>query len=252
MRCRLLDSRITEGKTKIAEQKVRVEESQKSLKVVEESKAGKEAYDKVEATLFELRQKEHQRRNIEQEIAGLEKEAQRFSQKLEHERGEIDKTGKQLDVEQEKINSDRTGLQPDAQLAAVAARVTELRKEIEVQRGQRALLDGRRESLLEGKEKLAEGICPVFQEECRNIAGSAPRDVFSTRISELERQSFDLDEKLKQLALQLKDAEAAEKELNSRSIRLQELDKQVAGSGGAPQQKPGACGRTGYDSKAAG
>jgi DNA repair protein SbcC/Rad50 len=225
----VLENRITDGKAKIAEQRVRVDESQKALKVVEESKAGKEAFDKVEASLTELRQKEHQRRGIEQEITGLEKEALRLSQMLEHERGEIDKTGKQLDAEQEKINAARTELQPDEQLAAVASRVAELRTEIEIQRGQRALLDGRRESLLEGKDKLAEGVCPFFQEQCRNIAGSAPRDVFSSRIAELERQSSDLDEKLKQLALQLKDAEVAEKELNSRAIRLQELDKQTSG-----------------------
>lgn len=225
----VLDSRITEGKTKIADQKLRVEESQKSLNVVEESKAGKEAFDKVEATLFELRQKEHQRRNIEQEIAGLEKEALRLSQLLEHERAEVGKSGKQVDSEQEKLNAARSELQPDPLRAALAARLPGLRTELETERGQRALLEGRRESLLEGKEKLAEGVCPFFQEECRNIAGSAPRDVFSTRITELERLSSDLDEKLKQLALQLKEAEAAEKELNSRSIRLQELDKQVAG-----------------------
>lgn len=225
----VLENRITDGKTKIEEQKQRVEESRKALKIVDESKAGKEAFDRVEASLSELRRKVQQRRSIEQEIAGLEKEALRLSQMLEHERGEIEKTGKQLDAEQEKINTDRVKLQPDAQLAAVAARVDELRKEIDTQRGQRALLEGRRESLLEGKEKLAEGICPFFQEQCHDIAGSAPRDVFSSRIAELERQAADLDEKLKQLAVQLKDAEAAEKELNSRAIRLQELDKQTTG-----------------------
>ncbi len=225
----VLENRIADGTAKIAEQKLRVEESQKALKVVEESRAGKEAFDKIEASLTELRQKERQRRGVEQEMAGLEKEALRLSQALEHERAEIVKTGKQLDVEQERINAARTELRPDAQLTAVAARVGELRKAIDTQRGQRALLDGRRESLLEGKEKLSEGVCPFFQQQCGNIAGSAPRDVFSTRIAELERQSSDLDEKLKQLALQLADAEAAEKELNSRAIRLQELDKQTAG-----------------------
>ncbi len=225
----VLENRIADGTAKIAEQKLRVEESQKALKVVEESRAGKEAFDKIEASLTELRQKERQRRGVEQEIAGLENEALRLSQALEHERAEIVKTGKQLDVEQERINAARTELRPDAQLAAVAARVGELRRVIDTQRGQRALLDGRRESLLEGKEKLSEGVCPFFQQQCGNIAGSAPRDVFSTRIAELERQSSDLDEKLKQLALQVADAEAADKELNSRAIRLQELDKQTAG-----------------------
>jgi len=226
---RVLENRIADGNAKIAEQRSRVGESQNALRVVEASRAGKEAFDRVETSLAELRQKEQQRRVIEQEITGVEKEALRLSQMLGHEQGEIGKNSKQLDVEQERINAARTGVQPDAQLAALAARLPELRKEIETQRGGRALLDGRRESLLEGKEKLAEGICPFFQEQCRNIAGSQPRDVFSSRIAELERHSSALEEMLKQLALQLKDAEAAEKELDSRAIRLQELDRQAAG-----------------------
>jgi DNA repair protein SbcC/Rad50 len=225
----VLENRIKDGNGKVAEQKLRVEESQNSLRIVEGSKAGKEAFEKVEISLETLRRQDQLRRGIEQEIAGLEKEALRLSQTLEHERSEIDKTGKQLDEEQEKITAARTELQPDEQLSTVAARLPELRKELDTQRGQRSLLDGRRESLLEGKEKLAEGVCPFFQEQCRNIAGSAPRDVFSARIAEMDRQSSDLDGRLKQLALQLEEAEAAEKEFGNRAIRLQELDKQAAG-----------------------
>ena len=225
----LLENRIKDGNAKITEQKQRVEESQKALKIVEESRGGKEAFDKVEARLTELRQQEQQRRAVEQEVVGVEKEALRLSQLLEHERAEIGKTDTQLDAEQEKINTARTALQPDTQRAALAARLPELRTELDAQRGQRALLEGRRESLLEGKEKLAEGVCPFFQEQCRNIAGSASRDVFSTRIAELDQQSSVLDERLKQIVQQLKDVEATEKELNSRAIRLQELDKQSAG-----------------------
>ncbi len=224
----LLQNRITDGNAKIAEQKMRVEESKKSRKTVEDSKAGKEAFDQVEAILAGLRQKEQQRRVIEQETVDLEKEALRLAQLLEHERAEIGKAAKQLDGEQEKINAARGELQPDAILTVTAARLQELRKELDALKGQRSLLDGRRESLLEGKEKLAEGICPFFQEQC-NIAGTAPRDVFSNRFEDLARQASELDGKLKQLTLQLKEAEAAEKELNSRAIRLQELDKQVAG-----------------------
>jgi exonuclease SbcC len=135
----VLENRITDGKAKTAEQRLRVDESEKALKVVNESKAGKEAFDKVETSLTELRQKEQKRRSIEQEITGLEKEAIRLSQMLEHERSEIEKTGKQLESEQEKINAARTGLQPDAELAVAAASVEGLRKEIETQQGQRAL-----------------------------------------------------------------------------------------------------------------
>src|SRR6266702_1588194 len=153
----VLNSRITEGNGKIAEQNLRIEESQKALKIVEESKRGKEAFDKVEACLVELR------------------------------------------------------------------------NELEAKRGKRSLLDGRRESMLEGKEKLAEGVCPYFREQCHNIAGSESRDVFSSRIAEQDRQATELDDQIKELVLKLKDAEAAEKELNSRTTRLQELDRQAAG-----------------------
>jgi len=225
----VLESRIKDGGDKIAEQRVRLEESKQAQKIVEESRIGKEAFDRVEAHLAELRLKEQQRRVVEQEIAGLEKEALRLSQMLEHERAEVGKSGKQLAAEQERITVGRTELQPDAQMSTAAARVAGLRKELETLRGQRALLDGRRESLLEGKDKLAEGICPIFQEQCRNIAGSAPRDVFSSRIAEQERQAAELDGRITQSTLQLTAAEAADKELTSRAIRLQELDKQAAG-----------------------
>ena len=225
----LLENRITDGNAKTAEQQQRVAESQTALKIVEESRLGMEAFDKVETHLAELRQKEQQRRVVEQDIAGLEKESLRLSQLLEHERAEVAKSGTQADSEQEKLNAARTELQPDPLRAALAARLPELRTELETQRRQRALLEGRRESLLEGKEKLAEGICPFFQEQCRNIAGSAPRDVFTARIAEFDRQSSGLDERLAQLALQLTEAEAADKEQNSRAIRLQELDKHATG-----------------------
>lgn len=225
----LLENRITDGTAKIAEQQVRVEESRTALKVVEESKNGKDAFDRIEIRLALLRQQAQQRRIVEQDIAGLEKEALRLSQYLEHERSEIGKAGKQLDSEHATITEARQKLHPDAALAAVAARLPECRKEREALAGQRSLLDGRRESLLEGKDKLAEGTCPFFREPCRNIAGSAPRDVFSSRIAELDHQGAELDARLLRTNAQLQEAEAAEKELNNRAIRMQELDKQAAG-----------------------
>ena len=224
----LLQNRIKEGNAKIAEQSQRVEESQKALKIVEDCKAGKDAFDKVEASLVGLHQKEQQRRVVEKDIVGLEKEAMRLTQLLVHERTEIEKTVKQLDVEQDKINTDRNKLKPDANLSVAASRLADVKKELDTLKGQRSLLDGRRESLMEGKDKLSEGVCPFFQEQCRNVAGTASLDVFSARIGDLDRQSSELDKKLNQLALQLIDAEAAEKDLNSRVIRLQELDKQAS------------------------
>lgn len=226
---KLLQNRISDGTSKITEQKLRVEDGKKALKVVDDSRGGKEAFDRVEMYLAELRQQEQQRRIVERDIGRLEQEAVRLSQLLVHERSEIEKNGTQLDVEQNRINTNRMELQPDDLLSGSAARVPIIRKEIDALKGQRALLDGRRESLLEGKDKLAEGTCPYFQEQCRNIAGSAPRDVFSVRISELDRSALELNEQLEQRIRHLQEAEAAEKEVDSRAIRLQELDKQMSG-----------------------
>jgi len=221
----VLENRIKDGNGKIDEQKQRVEESLKAQKIVATNKAGKEAYDKVETLLTELRLKEQQRRTVEQEIAGLEKQALALTQKLEHERTEIGKSDSQLASEQEQLTASRKELQPDQKLAAVAVRLPELRKQVDLVKGERSLLDGRRESLLEGKEKLAEGVCPFFQEKCKIIVSSG--DVFGTRIGDLDGQAGKLDEKLKQLSRELQEAESADRELSGRAIRLQELDKQA-------------------------
>ncbi len=223
----ILDNRITDGDAKIADQKLRLTEAEQAGKIVTASLPGKEAYDKTEAQLKILRQKEQERRGIEQEITGLEKEALRLTQALDHERTEIEKTGKQLTEEQERITTARRELQANDQLVKAAGRLSELRDTVEKLRAQRSLLDGRRESLLEGKEKLAEGVCPFFQEECRNTAGNAPRDVFSSRLTELERNAKELDGQIQALSSHVKEAETAEKELNARKVRLQELDKQA-------------------------
>ena len=79
----------------------------------------------------------------------------------------------------------------------------------------------------EGKEKLAEGICPFFKEECRNIAGKAPRDVFSARMDELDQESLDLGKRLSGLEQEIAAAEKAQQEINSLRVRAQELEKQL-------------------------
>jgi len=221
----VLGNRIKDGNGKIDEQKLRVEESGQALKIVAASKAGKEAFDEVEIRLTELRQKEQQRRLAEQDVAGLEKQALTLSQKLEHERTEIGIIDTQMVTDQEKLAAARQELQPDPKLSALAGSLPEIRNKVDIAKGERSLIDARRENLLEGKEKLAEGVCPFFQEKCRITDGTS--DIFGTRIEALDSQTVKLDETLKQLAQQLKEAEAAEKELSGRAIRLQELDKQA-------------------------
>lgn len=224
----VLENRIKDGEGKISEQKLRVDESVKAQKVLDESRAGKEAYEKTEVFLKGLRQKEQERRTVEQDIADLDKEALRLTQALNHERSEIEKTTNQLKEEQAGLEVSRNALQVDAKLAETASRLPGLRQESDRLKGQSSLLKGRRESLLEGKGKLAEGVCPFFQEQCRNLADSPSRDVFSSRVGDLEQQTSALDKGIEELTRQIKDSETAEKELNARKVRLQELDKQGA------------------------
>ena len=222
----LLQNRIQDGDGKISEQRLRVEEAQQALKVHDQSRSGKEAYEKAEVKLTVLRRQEQERRGIEQEIALLEKEAQRLTQMLGHESSEVEKTARQLVEDQHKLDQARQDLQVDVKLSDLAARLPVLRQETDQQRAQRSLLDGRRESLLEGKDKLAAGICTFLQEECRNIAGTIPQALFSNRLGDLERQMLELDAVIENLSSQVKLAEGAEQELNAGRIRLQELDKQ--------------------------
>ncbi|GFE59622.1 AAA family ATPase [Geobacter sp. AOG2] len=223
----ILENRIKDGEGKIADQKFRIVESEKAQKILDESKAGKEVFEKAEALLIELHRRVQERRVIELEVSNLEKEALRLTQMLGHERTEIGKTSKQLAEEQTKLDQARQELQIDAKFTDLASKLPGLRQEAERLSAQRSLLEGRRESLLEGKDKLAEGVCPFFQEECRNIAGTAPRDVFTSRISDLDRQMKGLEDQIEDQSRRIKEAEAAEKELAVGMIRLQELDKQV-------------------------
>ncbi|MBP1728863.1 MAG: sbcC-2 [Deltaproteobacteria bacterium] len=224
----ILEERVKEGGGKITDQRLRVDEAHAAQKIIEASKAGKEAFERAEEQLKLLRERDQQRRGLEQAIAGLEKESARLTQALGHERAEIEIVAKQLLEEDARLAAASLAARPDPKLVETAAGLPGLRLELEQQRAARSLLEGRRESLLEGKEKLAGGICPFFQEECRNIAGSAPRDVFSVRTTDLERRMKELNTRIEELALLVKEAESAEQELKARSIRLQEIDKQSA------------------------
>ena len=103
----------------------------------------------------------------------------------------------------------------------------DLRKETEKLRLAQGLLKGKRDGLQEGKEKLAEGICPFFKEPCQNIAGKAPRDVFSARVGELDKESADLDKRLDGLGQEIAAAEKAKQKIDSIKVRAQEIDKQL-------------------------
>jgi exonuclease SbcC len=223
----LLEGRVKDGGEKIATQKLRVDEAQQARTVVEQCRAGKEAYDRAELRLAELRSREQQRRAIEQEIGALEKEALRLSQAFGHEQGEIAQTDKQLAEEDAGLVKTRADLQAADTLVQIAAALPELRSQLDRLKGERSLLEGRRAGLVEGEEKLASGSCPFFQEQCLYVADKASKVLFSERINGLDRTMATLDQQIAVAAHKVSEAEQTEKELHSRKVRLQELDKQA-------------------------
>ncbi len=223
----ILANRISDGEGKVRDQKQRVEEAEKAGKVLEQTRPGKDAYEGAESTLVTLREKEQQRRDIEKEVALLEQAAQRLTQAADHERNEIEMAGRLITDDEAALAKERKGLQPDPKVMESAARLTALRSEANRLRTERGLLDGRRAALLEGQEKLGEGICPFFKESCQNVAGTTPMDVFTARLADLDRQVHGISEALGKLSLEVAAAEEAEKGLAAFTVRVQELDRQA-------------------------
>ncbi len=223
----VLENRIRDGEGKIADQSKRVKEAEAALERLEKSRAGKEAFDAAEADLKSLRKQEKQRRKIEKDINALDKESARLSQALEHEIREVGKTEKQLTDEESQLKIDRKTLAADDSITKTAARLPELKKDEENLLSAKGLLEGRRAGLLEGKEKLAQGNCPFFREPCQNITGKAPRDVFSSKVDDLDKESLYIDKQLRGLNQAIKVAEKAQHELDSIKVRTQEIKKQL-------------------------
>ena len=223
----VLESRIRDGEGKIADKQKRVKEAELALDALEKNRSGKKAFEAAEADLKSLREQEKQRREIEKDITALDKESARLAQTLEHEKVEVEKTNKRLAEEEKQLEDGRKGLVADTSLSTTAARLPVLRKKAEALRSAQGLIEGRRAGLQEGKEKLAEGVCPFFKEPCKNIAGKAPRDVFSARVADLDKDSLDLGRQLDGLSQEVSVAEKARQELEALKIKAQVFEKQL-------------------------
>lgn len=221
-----LELRIKNGAEKVLDQQGRVTQAGQAQKLVEENRAGKEAFEKAEQVLKGLRERERQGRLLERDITELEKNCLQQKQKLVHEGNEIEKAERELAAEQKQLLAARDELKPDPAVQQVAERLPTLRRENEALGAQRGLLQGRRAALSEGQDKLGEGVCPFFAEPCRNIAGQQPRDVFSHKITELDEQAAILERRSEALDQEIVAAEQACKNLDALRVRVSELDKQ--------------------------
>lgn len=223
----ILENRLTDGTSKIDDQKKLVAEAEEAVVVVEKSRRGKEIHETAEADLKALREKEKQKRALEKEIIALEKESGSHSQTLAHEETEVKNTDTRLHEEEQRLQQERQALIPDKTVSQQAAGLEKLRSQADKIRSTRGMLEGQRAGLLDGKAKLAEGVCPFFKEECRNIAGQAPRDVFSARIAELEDETSALNKRLHELTEQISTAEKARQRLDSAAVREKEIGRQL-------------------------
>lgn len=223
----VLVSRLRDGEGKIIDQQKRVTEAEKALEIMEKTCAGKDAYEGAEVQLKLLREQEKKRREIEKDISTLDKEKNRLTQTAAHELSEVENTEKQLAEEEIQLTRDREALTVDESLIKTATRLPELRKEVDKLNSTRGLLEGRQAGLQEGEEKLSQGVCPFFKEECRNIAGKAPEDVFTVKVEELERNSLELEKQLDGLNREIVAAEQAQSKIDAIKVRGAELDKQV-------------------------
>jgi exonuclease SbcC len=223
----IIEDRIKSGNERIADKIKEVEAAQKAKVIVDQSRSGKESYEKAEVRLTELRVREQQRKAVEKEIVTLDKQAQSLTQSVEHEQTEISKVDTMLSEEEAGHVETRKTLQPNEAMLKVAALLPELRITLERLKGEHSLLAGRRVGFEDGQEKLAEGMCPFFQDHCLNIADHNPQELFARKIEDLDHSQAALDKQIIELTRQVAASEKTEKELAGIKIRLQELDKQV-------------------------
>ncbi len=218
--------RIASGKEHIATQQTLLEQAKAARDIVEQSQAGKEAFEQAEANLINLREQEKRYLANERKKAQLEKELSTLQQKFDLENREVAATRRQLEEEARSLEALLASLQPPGETQALARGVTDQRKSLDELRDHRSILQGHRQSLLEGRGKLDEGICPFFQEPCQNLAGKPPRDVLITRVEDIDTRILQLDRAIEQQGEKLCTAEKAEKDLAELVIRRTELGKQ--------------------------
>jgi exonuclease SbcC len=218
---------ITLGKEHLGSQSTLVNQAEEAIKLLEKHSPGKEAFEKAEALLKQLRAREQQRRVIEQDVETLARETLRRTESFEHETKEIDQILIDLNNEKQKHDLERQALKPDPQVDNDAAKLVTLKAQLDEVQTIRNKLDGSRSGLTEGRDKLAEGVCPFFQEPCQNIAGKEPRDAFSARFTAIDEQAKQLDLQISDLRTALNAAEQAQKQLDAIKVRSEALGRQV-------------------------
>ncbi|MDY0211795.1 MAG: SMC family ATPase [Desulfuromonadaceae bacterium] len=222
-----LKERISNGNEMIGKQKLLVDEAEKAHKIIQETTPGKKAYEQAENRLRELREQVKIQRQIEQEVAELKGRVGKLEERFKVESQSIEQTREDLAAEEKTLADRRKSLSLDAEQKALSERLPEIRVNLEEVRNQLGQLKGRRAGLQEGSKKLAEGICPFFQEPCLNIAERPPGDVFSTKFSELDLERQSLQNEVQKLEQEENSASKANDQIKEITVKLEGLDVQI-------------------------
>ncbi|MFO7576443.1 MAG: SMC family ATPase [Pelovirga sp.] len=217
-----LKERIANGREKISAQQVLISEARKAQDIVAETHAEKGLYEALETQLGGLRDRLRQQRQLEQEVAGLDKRAGALSERFHLESRAVDQLRTELGSEETLLATRHKALVPEVAFVELAARLPATRDALNRLRKEIGQLDGRHAALEEGNDKLAEGICPFLQEACLNIADKPPGDLFSDRFADLAVQREHLRREIDRL--EKEEAAAARA-----SDRLKELDVERKG-----------------------
>ena len=140
---------------------------------------------------------------------------QACKERIDSEAESIKEARAELTNETKRLAKEKKNLTLDENLLCQARRLPEIREQLSSLKRERGQLEGRRSGLVEGSEKLEEGICPFFQEPCQNIAGRKPRDVFSAKQEELDRKLTRLASDIDKLSQE----ETSQKKLLKKSRR---------------------------------
>lgn len=234
-----LRERLENGRDKIARQQALIGEAETAARVIAANQAGKLAYEQAERRLAALRSQEKQRRQLEKEQADLDKQLAAWTERHTAEQAGIERVRRELREEQRLLAERRSQLAVDEAVKQRAERLPQLRGAIREVQAEQGKLEGKRAGLEEGQDKLAEGICPFFQEPCLNIAERPPGDVFSASLAALAADHGRLSERLGRLEGEEAAAVQADQQLKALAVQQKELETQVTRLAGKHQANEG-------------
>jgi DNA repair protein SbcC/Rad50 len=94
-----------------------------------------------------------------------------------------------------------------------AGELPALQSELEKVQRDRSERVGKKQSLVEGQEKMEAGDCPFFHEPCKNLEIGSGQEIFTSRIDDLDSQIAALDARATELTAQVVAAQSAGREL---------------------------------------